>query len=49
MDTYAVIDVETTGLSPSMGDAIVELGVVVLDRHFRVTRLFNSLINPGVP
>lgn len=47
MDTYAVIDVETTGLSPSMGDAIVELGVVVLDRHFRVTRLFNSLINPG--
>ncbi|MFM7057329.1 MAG: exonuclease domain-containing protein [Planctomycetota bacterium] len=49
MDAYAVIDVETTGLSPRMGDAIVELGVVVLDEHFRVTRLLNSLINPGRP
>ncbi len=47
MDAYAVIDVETTGLSPSNGAAIVELGVVVLDQHFRVTRLLNSLVNPG--
>ncbi|MBA8924251.1 ATP-dependent Lhr-like helicase [Kutzneria viridogrisea] len=42
---YAVLDLETTGLSPTH-DRIVEIAVVLMDRHGAVTGEWNSLINP---
>src|ERR687886_2108778 len=44
--TVAVLDVETTGLSPRT-DRIVELGVVLLDDRGEVEAEFETLINPG--
>jgi DNA polymerase-3 subunit epsilon len=44
--TVAVVDVETTGLSPKM-DRVVEIGVVLLDAHGEVEAEFETLINPG--
>jgi DNA polymerase-3 subunit epsilon len=44
--TVAVIDVETTGLSPTT-DRIVELGVVLLDDRGEVEAEFETLLDPG--
>ena len=44
--TVAVIDVETTGLSPST-DRIIEVGVVLLDDRGEIEAEFETLINPG--
>jgi DNA polymerase III epsilon subunit family exonuclease len=41
---YAVIDVETTGFSSY--DRIVEISIIVLDKHFTITQVFDSLVNP---
>ncbi len=30
---FAVVDLETTGLYPSRGDRIVEIGIVALEPH----------------
>lgn len=43
----AVIDVETTGLSPE-NDRIVELAIALFDRG-ELTRSFAWLIDPGIP
>lgn len=43
---YAVLDVETTGLTPASGDRVVEIAVIVLDDRFRVVRFFESLVQP---
>lgn len=43
---FAVLDVETTGLSSAQGDRVVEIAVVVLDEHFQVVRMFDSLVHP---
>jgi len=43
---FAVLDVETTGLSPAQGNRVVEIAVVVLDEQFRVVRIFDSLVDP---
>ena len=43
---YAVVDVETTGLSPR-NDRIVEIGVVVLDDSGEAEDEWSSLVNPG--
>lgn len=45
---YAVIDVETTGLSPR-GDRVIEVGVVLLDPHGQPEHEWTSRINPGRP
>ena len=41
-----VLDTETTGLDPSTGDRIVEIGCVELDRHRPTGRVFQRYINP---
>jgi DNA polymerase-3 subunit epsilon len=45
--TVAVIDFETTGLSPAMGDRATEIAVVLLEGD-RVVDRFQSLMNAGV-
>ena len=47
MHPVAVIDFETTGLSPAMGDRATEIAIVVLEGS-RVTGRFQSLMNAGV-
>lgn len=46
MDTVAVIDFETTGLSPAMGDRATEVAVVIVDNGIIVDR-YQSLMNSG--
>jgi len=43
----AVVDVETTGLSPWHHDRIVEIAVVLLDLDGRIRAEYETLINPG--
>ena len=47
MTTVAVIDFETTGLSPTMGDRATEIAVVLMEGDQVVDR-FQSLMNAGV-
>ncbi|MFA7242454.1 MAG: 3'-5' exonuclease [Sulfuricellaceae bacterium] len=47
METVAVIDFETTGLSPDMGDRATEVAVVVVDGGKIIDR-YQSLMNTGV-
>ena len=42
-----IIDFETTGLSPYMGDRTIEVGAVLVQNHQIVDR-FQSLMNPGM-
>lgn len=46
MVLFAVIDVETTGLSAAQGDRVVEIAVVILNEQFHVVRMFDSLVHP---
>lgn len=43
---FAVIDTETTGLSPTQ-DRIIELGVATLDSEFNEVRRWETLVHPG--
>ncbi len=45
--TLAVVDLETTGLSPRYGDRICEVAVLRVDGEHE--RVFESLVNPGRP
>lgn len=45
-DTVVVLDFETSGLSPNMGDRAIEIGAVLLENG-RVTDQFQKLMNPG--
>ena len=47
-DTVIVLDFETTGLSPNMGDRAIEIGAVRIENG-RVTDRFQELMNPGRP
>jgi len=47
MTTVAVIDFETTGLSPAMGDRATEVAIVMMEGE-RVVDRFQSLMNAGV-
>jgi len=42
---YVVFDVETTGLSPAMGDKIIELAAVKV-KNLEIVGTFDELINP---
>ena len=44
---FAVIDFETTGLSPQQGDRAIEIGIALFD-GFKVVDTYQSLMNPGV-
>lgn len=46
MNHFAVVDVETTGLSVNYHHRIVEIAIVFLDRHFTPLSKFCTLINP---
>lgn len=46
-DTVIVLDFETSGLSPGMGDRAIEVGAVRLEAG-RITGRFQSLMNPGI-
>ena len=46
-DTVIVVDFETSGLSPNMGDRVIEVGAVKLEAGKIVAR-FQSLMNPGM-
>ncbi|MBG9389008.1 3'-5' exonuclease [Caenimonas aquaedulcis] len=44
----AILDFETTGLSPAMGDRATEVAIVLMDDSGRVVDRFQSLMNAGV-
>jgi DNA polymerase III epsilon subunit family exonuclease len=44
---FAVLDVETTGFSPLVGDRIVEIAVIRLRPDGSETDEFSTLVNPG--
>ncbi len=44
-----VLDTETTGLDPSQGDRIVEIGGVELNNHMPTGRTYHEYINPERP
>jgi len=46
--TYAVIDVETTGMLATGGDRVTEIAVVVV-REGRIAETFDTLVNPERP
>jgi len=41
-----ILDFETTGLSPRYGDRAIEIGAILIEHH-KITRRFQSLMNPG--
>ncbi len=45
-DRIAIIDVETTGLSPWRHDRIVEIAIVVMSRSGDVEHEYDTLVNP---
>jgi DNA polymerase-3 subunit epsilon len=45
-DSLIVLDLETTGLSPDMGDRAIEIGAVRLEKGLVVDR-FQALMDPG--
>ncbi len=45
-NTVIILDFETTGLSPGMGDRAIEIGAVKIDNG-QVTGRFQELMNPG--
>lgn len=47
MSIHAVIDFETTGLSPALGARPTEVAIVIIDGGVIIDR-FQSLMNPGV-
>lgn len=47
-DEFAVLDTETTGLSPTSGDRVIEIAVVRIDARGRELDHFASLCNPGL-
>jgi DNA polymerase-3 subunit epsilon len=45
-DTVIILDFETTGLSPALGDRAIEIGAVKLVKG-KITERFQQLMNPG--
>lgn len=47
MDHIAVIDVETTGLSPWRHDRVVEIAIVVMSPNGMIETEYETLVNPN--
>lgn len=47
-NSLIILDFETTGLSPNLGDRAIEIGAVKLENG-KVTEQFQELMNPGRP
>lgn len=45
-NTLVILDFETTGLSPDMGDRAIEIGAVLIENG-KITDRFQELMNPG--
>jgi DNA polymerase-3 subunit epsilon len=43
---YSVLDIETTGFSPQMGDRIVEISIVNINGKGEILDSFETLVNP---
>ncbi|MFN7160220.1 MAG: exonuclease domain-containing protein [Candidatus Gracilibacteria bacterium] len=46
MNTFLVLDLETTGFSPEKGDTIIDIGAIICDEN-GIVRRFQSLVSPG--
>ncbi|UKJ62708.1 DNA polymerase III subunit epsilon [Cellulosimicrobium cellulans] len=46
MPGFAVVDLETTGFSPRLGDRVAEVAVVLVDAAGRVEDEWSTLVNP---
>lgn len=46
---YAIIDLETTGLSPDKGDKIIEIGIMIVDAAYNIVSTHETLVNPKRP
>lgn len=44
---YAVIDLETTGLAPSYGHRVIEIGIVHVAPDGAIERTFETVVDPG--
>lgn len=45
MNRYVVIDLETTGHSPTKDDRIIEVGIVILKKD-KIVDQYSTLLNP---
>lgn len=43
---FAIVDVETTGMSPRLGDRVVEVAIIRVDHAGKVLDEYSTLVNP---